>query len=264
MRKAQLRAPDDYAGMSERAIRPGGRAAVRSGRGRSGYLAMRLGTALRERRRAAGLTQREVGQQAVMSQQEISHLERGRGADAPLLTWAVVGAVVGLQFTAFFERAPGASEPRDLQHLRGQNLIVATAEPGGWVSSPESLLADVGSHPRSIDVLLLRDARREAAVVELWDLLLDGGAAMRGLAAKVRATHDRLGTDVHVEGLLVVRGTARNRALVRELGPLFAARYPASSVGWLQALTLPDRPMPRGSGFLWTDVAASRLISARY
>lgn len=236
---------------------------MRIGNGRAGYLAMRLGTALSDRRRAAGLVQRQVGERVALTQQEVSRLERGRGVETSLGTWAAVGAAVGLQFTAFLEQAPGASPPRDLQHLRGQNLIVAFAAPGGWSSTPESLLLDDGPRPRSIDVLLERQARREVAVVELWDLLLDGGAAMRGLESKVLATRQRLGAEWHVEGLLVVRGTARNRALVREFGPLFAARYPASAVDWLRSLRRPDAALPYGAGFAWTDVAGSRLTAAR-
>lgn len=50
--------------------------------------------------------------------------------------------------------------------------------------------------------------------------------------------------------------------MVRELEPLFAARYPASSMRWLKALTDPQTAPPDGSGFLWTDVRGSRLVAA--
>ena len=181
-----------------------------------------------------------------------------------LLTWAAVGAAAGLEIAAFFEQAPGADLPRDIEHLRRQNLIVALSVWGGWTGMPEAALPGDGPRPRSIDVLLERTARREVAVVEIWDLLLDGGAAMRGLEAKVLATRARQGQGWHVEGLIVVRGTRRNRALVHELGPLFAARYPASSAAWLGALVDPQVPLPQAGGFAWTDVAGSRLLAARF
>jgi hypothetical protein len=120
-----------------------------------------------------------------------------------------------------------------------------------------------GPRPRSIDVLLTRRARHEAAVVEVWDLLLDGGAAIRGLEAKVRATRDRLGAGWTVQGVLVVRGTRRNRGLVLELRALFAARYPAPSTAWLAAFNDPATPMPDADGLAWTDVKGTRLIAAR-
>jgi hypothetical protein len=120
-----------------------------------------------------------------------------------------------------------------------------------------------GPHPRSIDVLLRRAARHEAVVVEIWDLILDGGAAMRGLEAKVTATRSRLGPGWRVAGLFVTRGTHRNRALVRELSALFAARYPASSHAWIASLVDPERPMPGSAGFAWTTVRGDRLVAAR-
>jgi transcriptional regulator with XRE-family HTH domain len=233
------------------------------GRARAAYLARRLGIALRERRLAARLSQRELAGRAGVSQQEVSRLERGTGMDARLLTWAAVGGAAGLELAAFFEQAPGADLPRDIEHLRRQNLILALSVRGGWTGMPEAALSGDGPRPRSIDVLLERRARREVAVVEIWDLLLDGGAAMRGLEAKVLATRARQGEGWHVEGLIVVRGTRRNRALVRDLGQLFAARYPASSAAWLEALADPQVPLPQAGGFAWTDVAGSRLLAAR-
>lgn len=167
-----------------------------------------------------------------------------------------------MQLAAFIEAMPGADLPRDIEHLRRQSLVVATAARGGWTALPEANLEE-GRWSRSIDVLLGRAARREAAVVEIWDLLLDGGEAMRGLTAKVNALRARLGGDWRVAGLLVVRGTHRNRRLVRDLAALFAARYPASSASWLRALSEPDAPMPDGAGFAWTDVPGTRLVAAR-
>ena len=235
----------------------------RQGVERARYLARRLGTGLREWRHAQGLTQAQLGDRVGVSQREISRLECGAAADANVEMWAVCGAALGLQLAAFFEGAPGADQPRDLQHLRRQNLVIASAAPGGWRGEPESALPDDGPRPRSIDVLLTRAARREAAVVEVWDLILDGGAAMRGLEAKVLATRARLGPEWRAEGVLLVRGTQRNRRLVASLGALFAARYPASSRAWLRAFADPAAPMPQAGGFAWTDVNGGHLRAAR-
>ncbi len=167
------------------------------------------------------------------------------------------------QLAAFIEAQPGADLPHDIEHLRRQALVVELSRAGGWAATPEAAVAGDSPRPRSIDVLLEREAHREVAVVEIWDLILDGGAAMRGLEAKVAATRGRLGSEWWIEGLLVVRGTHRNRRLVRELAGLFAARYPASSRAWLGALTNPGRPMPHAAGFAWTDVGGTRLMPAR-
>jgi transcriptional regulator with XRE-family HTH domain len=208
------------------------------------------------------MTQRQLARQIGVSQPEVSRLERGMGGGTGIDVWSACASALGLQLAAFFELAAGASLPRDIEHLRRQNLILATAAPGGWRGIPEAAI-DPGRWSRSIDVLLERAARREAAVVEIWDLLLDGGEAMRGLESKVQAVRQRLGDGWRVQGLLVVRGTHRNRALVRELRELFAARYPASSAAWLRALADAGMPMPSERGFAWTSVDGSRLVAAR-
>jgi transcriptional regulator with XRE-family HTH domain len=236
---------------------------MRIGRDRAEALAKRLGNGLRDARQRAGMSQRRLAARAGLSQPEISRLETGRGSDAGLDTWAACAAAVGSQLAAFLEQASGADLPRDIEHLRRQNLVVREAAPGGWDSLPEALLPDGTTHPRSIDVHLVRARRREAAIVEIWDLILDGGAAMRGLEGKVVTVRDRLGPLWNVQGLLLVRGTQRNRRLVGELRPLFNARYPASSAAWLRALTVPEAPLPDAGGLAWTDVAGTRLVAAR-
>jgi transcriptional regulator with XRE-family HTH domain len=234
-----------------------------AGRARGAYVAKRLGIGLRDARLAAGLPQRVVAARAGVSQPEIAKLEGGRGSDTGIDTWAACGAAVGLQLAAFFEVTPGADVPRDIEHLKRQNLVIATSAIGGWHAEPEAAIPGDGPRPRSIDVLLTRAARREAAVVEVWDLVLDGGQVMRSLEAKVLATRERLGADWHVEGLLIVRGTQRNRRLIGGLKALFVARYPASSHAWLRAFRDGSAGMPDAAGLVWTDVTGESLLPAR-
>jgi len=200
---------------------------------------------------------------AGITQPFYSRIERGLELGASLLTLMACASALNVQLAVFVEALPGASLPRDIEHLRRQSLLVGIATIGGWHAEPEAPLANDGPRPRSIDVLLTRTAAREAAVVEVWDLLLDGGDAMRGLGAKVLATRMRLGPEWRVQGLLLLRRTSRNRALVRNLVPLIAARFPASSAAWLKALTETGAPMPSAAGFAWTSVAGDRLIAAR-
>jgi transcriptional regulator with XRE-family HTH domain len=226
-------------------------------------VAGRIGRALRDARLAQGRSQASVAVETGISQPFWSRIERGLELGVSLEVLASCAAALDVQLAGFIEALPGASLPRDIQHLRRQALVVRTAEPGGWAAEPEAALPDDGPRPRSIDVLLTRATRREAAVVEIWDLMMDGGEAMRGLEAKVLATRRRLGPGWQVQGLLVLRATRRNRALVRDLAPLFAARYPAPSAGWLRALADPAAPMPHAPGFAWSSVAGDRLAAAR-
>ena len=131
------------------------------------------------------------------------------------------------------------------------------------MARPERPIDPLARRSRSIDVELARAARREIAVIEIVDLLADGGDAMRGLADKVAAVRREAPEGSVVAGLLVLRATARNRRTLRDMPDLFAARFPASSVGWLAALSDPARPMPTADGLAWTDARGERLRAAR-
>jgi hypothetical protein len=66
-----------------------------------------------------------------------------------------------------------------------------------------------------------------------------------------------------VAGLLAIRATRRNRQLLAELAPVIDARFPASSVGWLRALSDIEAPMPGGDGLVWARVDGGGLFARR-
>ncbi len=243
-----------------RARRPRATNEVLAGRRRAAYLRVRLGTALRDARVRTGRTQAACAAIARISQPRWSELERGRGADAPIGTWAVAAAAVGQELAAFLDQAPGADLPRDIEHLRRQSALVERATAGGWTVAPE-MPVTVGESGRVIDALLIRAAAREAAVFEVWDLLLDVGAAFRSFDEKVTAIRAQL-PGWTVSGAWVIRGTRRNRSLVAELAPLFRARFPGAGVDWLRALDSAAAPMPKEAALLWTDASGSNLGEA--
>jgi transcriptional regulator with XRE-family HTH domain len=234
-----------------------------AGRKRSGYLAQRIGIGLKESRTAMRLTQAEAADRAGVSQGFWSLLERGGATTASLETLAACAAAVGTRLAAFVEAVPGADLPRDMEHLRRQQLVTVLARGGGWIARPERPIDPMARRSRSIDVELERVVRREIAVVEIVDLLTDGGEAMRGLADKVAAVRRGAGTDSTVAGLLILRSTSRNRGVVREFADLFAGRFPASSSAWLAALRDPARAMPNADGLAWSSTDGSRLVAAR-
>jgi transcriptional regulator with XRE-family HTH domain len=255
--------------MPERSRRRAGRARV-AARARAVYLARRLGIALRERRHAAGLRQLDVALAGGVSQSFISRMESGRGQDASIETWLAVATAVGSELAAFFDDAPGAARSRDYEHLKRQQLVITTAAAGGWHPSVERRSDTRSAWPGSVDGQLDRAGRRETAVVEIWDWFNDVGEAARGLIRKVTAIErEQAARELdgapqwRVSGLIIVRGTRRNRQLLAEFGALFRAVYPASSRAWLAALTRPDAEMPRDPGLLWTDVRGTRFFAAR-
>jgi transcriptional regulator with XRE-family HTH domain len=228
-------------------------------------IAARLGTGLREARKSAGMTQAQVADRAALSQTFISDLELGLGTSASIETWAMVAAAVGEQLVGFLERAPGADVPRDIEHLRRQSALISIAAPGGWRALPELRLDQDARWSRSIDVALVRRATAEAVVVEIWNWFEDVGGALRGLDGKVAALRDHLDPSVEwtVRGLFIVRDTRRNRQLVTELGPIFAARFPGNAGAWLRALTDPAERLPDGDGLLWSNRTGSALKASR-
>ncbi len=225
---------------------------------------------------ASRKTQAQLAGEVGVSQGLISALERGHGTTTSIETWACVAAVLGEQLVGFLERAPGADLPRDIEHLRRQSALVELAAQGGWAALPELAIDPGPWRSRAIDVVLVRSHVREAAGVEIWDWLDDVGAAFRALDAKtallarrleVEASTGNLGpSDANpwrVRGLFVVRDTRRNRALLTQLRPLFAARFRGLSVQWLGALSHPTAPMPDEDGLLWSVSAGTGLRPSR-
>jgi transcriptional regulator with XRE-family HTH domain len=235
----------------------------RQGEERARLIATRLGTALRESRASAGLSQAEVAVRSGLSQTHISHLERGKGSGTSLETWAIVAAAVGDQLVGFLERAPGADRPRDAEHLKRQNTLIRIASGGGWRSLPELALDPGNLRSRSIDVVLVRRATGEAVVAEIWDWFDDVGAGLRSLDAKVATLAARQGPETHVGALYVVRDTRRNRLLIADVRELFAARFGGSAHAWLVALTNPERRLPNAPGLLWSDKSGTALRPSR-
>jgi transcriptional regulator with XRE-family HTH domain len=239
---------------------------VIAGRRRADALASRLGVALRDARQRAGLRQADVAHAAGLSQPRVGELERGLGSGASLETWALAAAAVGEQLVAFLELAPGATPPRDVEHLRRQAALIELASGGGWRAIPELALDRGAPRSRSIDVALMRLDRREAIVAEIWDWFDDVGASLRSLDARREALADRLarehGGEWTIRAMFVVRRTRRNEQLIGDLRALFAARFPGSSRTWLAALGQREQAMPPDDGFLWST-ATYRLQPSR-
>ncbi len=248
--------------MPDRRRRRAGAARI-EGQARALRVVRRVGIGLRGSRVASGLTQAEASERAGVSQPFWSRVERGLTTATSIETLASCAAAVGVQLAVFVEARPGSDLPRDIEHLRRQELVIAFARPGGWTGQPEFGIDPGALRSRSIDVLLRRIRAAEIAVVEIEDLLADGGGAMRGLTDKVTAVRRASPADARVAGLLVLRATARNRATMQELDAVFANRFPASSADWLRALEDPRSPMPAGDGVVWSSVDGTRLMAVR-
>jgi transcriptional regulator with XRE-family HTH domain len=232
------------------------------GRRRAGVVGRRIGVGLRESRFALRLSQTKAADRAGISQASWSRVERGVAGAASLETLASCAAAVGAQLAAFIEARPGTDLPRDMEHLRRQELVIELARGGDWAAQPELAIDPRAERSRSIDVHLARFGGAERAIVEIVDLMTDGGAELRNLTDKVAAVRRVAGDGARARGLLVLRATARNRATVAEFPGLFATRFPGSSSQWLRALADPAVAMPDGDGLVWSTVRGDRLFAA--
>jgi transcriptional regulator with XRE-family HTH domain len=236
-------------------------------RQRARILAGRIGVGLRESRLALRITQRAASARAGISQSFWSRAESGKATSASLETLAACAAAVNAELAAFLQAVPGTDLPRDIEHIRRQELVARTAKLGAWVARPERPIDPLASRSRSIDVYLERAARREAVAVEIVDLLSDVGGALRGLEDKVAALRRERAHGAaepwRVAGLLVLRATGRNRRLLAELRTVFASRFPSRSATWLRAIVDPAEPMPAFDGLVWSSVAGDRMFAAR-
>jgi transcriptional regulator with XRE-family HTH domain len=228
--------------------------------------ARRLGLGTREARLSVGLTQSEVAHRVGVSQVAISRLERGLGARASLELWMSTAAGVGRRFAAFLEAMPGADLPRDHEHLKRQRLVIETARRGGWRPTVEVAIDPLAARSRSIDVVLTRRATNEIVVVEVWDWLFDVGDAIRSSDAKAATVRRRISGQAgapSVTELWVLRGTHRNRELVRDFASIFDVRFPSPSAAWLRALGDEHVRAPTTAGLVWTDIRGDRLMARR-
>lgn len=236
---------------------------------RATEIAAQLGRALHNARTTRRLSQLSVAEAAGVSQSTVSELERGRGAGMTLLVWSRATRAAGTDLRAYLEQATAADQPRDAVHLRNQELIIHSAQPGGWAAHPEAAIGRAPGRSRSVDILLTRP--RELAVMEVHDWPDDIGAAARDwdrrLADAEAWAISRLppgDLDVpRVSGCWVLRATRRNRELVRTHPGFFAARFPGSGRAWLAALSSAEHPMPAAPGILWASVDGTRLYAAR-
>ena len=237
-------------------------------------LAARLGKALREARVRAGLTQAAAARRAGVSQGTWSRLENDRDPGYTVATWDRAAHATGTVLNAYLPETTAADRPRDAVHLKGQELIIRTALPGGWGSLPEELIDREARTSSAADVLLHRRVPQRAAeyaLAEVIDWFDDVGAPMREwqrrLDAVERYAISRMRPDDELprtSGCWIVRATRRNRELIGEHRNLFRARFPGSGRAWLAALADTDVPMPTQPALLWVTVSGDRLYATRW
>ena len=225
----------------------------------------RLGAQVRASRKRLRGTQQQLGAGVGLARSTIGAIERGHGGSHTLDTWQRLAVALDRPLIVEFARDT-RSQPADAGHLLIQELVLRLGRAAGYRTTFE--LAMRPSDPsRSSDVGLRDDLRRRLILIECWNTIGDigasAGSSTRKLAEAAQLAIAYGGDRPHVvAGCWVVRATVPNRALVARYPEVFGARFPGTSVGWLDALTV-GASAPADPGLVWCDVAGTRLFAWR-
>jgi len=224
---------------------------------------VRIGSEIRAMRERRGWTRTDLAARAGIGRMVQGRVERGvTPLDLDVLQR--IGLALGRPVLVTFGRDL-MELPADAAHLAMQELVLRVGRAAGY-----SATVEVPSRPsdswRSIDVVLTDAVGRCQIIVECWNTIGDVGTAARSTTRKVAdleaAASGRDGPTAMVGVVWVVRATARNRALLQRYPEVFAAAFPGSSRGWVEALLTGCAP-PAGRGLIWSDVGATRIFGWR-
>lgn len=212
---------------------------VDRGSRRANRLVIDLGCELREARRAAGLSQADVGRAAGLSHPTVSRIERGRAPRVSLRDLGRLLSIVGLDLSA---RAYPAGDPlRDVAHERLlEHFLAYLGPPLSW--KREVPLPGQGD-PRAWDAVI--HGRGEVTAIEAETRVTDLRSLLRRLQLKLRDSGaGRL--------ILLVADTHGNRAALRAGGSSISAVFPLTGRGVLDAVAAGRHPP--ASGYLFVSV----------
>lgn len=191
-----------------------------AGAPRARWLAIRFGQELRLARVAAGLTQRQLGTLAGVTQQRVSRAERGSTAvalDARCRLAAATGHELGWRLY------PVASvRLRDSGQLALAQAIVNSAHPV-WNVQLEVPVAD--GDPRAADVIL--SGPQGVTHIEIERILVDVQAQLRSGQVKRQALAEHIRQ--RVDFVLAVADTRANHARVAPFVDLLERTLPVTS-----------------------------------
>lgn len=231
----------------------------------------RLGAQVRAARLRRKWTQAKLAAEAGVARSTVSNIERGLGGGHTLDAWQRIGLALGTPLFVKLQR-DHLEDTADAGHLAMQELLLRLGRRCGYRRSFE--LPSRPAEPwRSSDVGLRDDRRRVLILEECWNSMGDIGAAARSTNRKVGEAEElavAIGGEraYRVASVWVIRDTRRNRELVRRYPEVFAARFPGSSRGWVEALTpradgSTPPAAPQEPGLVWCDVRATRLFAWR-
>lgn len=207
---------------------------------------VRSGRILRALRRRLGLTQKELGRRAGVSQQMISLIERGHGSRLSASTLRRVFAAVDARWEPTITWRGGELDRLlDEEHSRIVAEVVRRLAERGWDVAVEVTYSEFGERG-SIDVLAARHDRAAALAVEVKSDLTAVEATVRKLDEKDRLVRrvvcrQRFGFPPrHVGRLLVLPASQTARRRVRASDRVLTAAFPARGAAVRSWIRRPD------------------------
>jgi transcriptional regulator with XRE-family HTH domain len=204
---------------------------------------VRIGRILRALRRRRGWTQKVLAQRARISQQAISLVERGHGAQLSGATTRRIFAALDARWEPTVSwRGGDIDRLLDEEHARIVGSISQRLAAAGWDVAVEVTYAEFGERG-SIDVLGARRERLSMVVVEVKSELTAIESTLRKLDEKVRLVRGSLGCQRFgfrpsaVSRLLVLPSTKTARRRVDRSADVLGIAFPARGAsvrGWLR------------------------------
>ena len=219
-------------------------------------LAATLGDRFRLARTVVGMRQEDVASEAGVSRTMVCRMELGRGGSISMDAWAAVASVLGVELLAEF-REPERS-PRGQLALRCHALVARVAWDGGWRATTEIVRASRDRAPATVETILVRPFRTEAAVVRAWYPVPNVGVALDALESRREVLRRAFGSGWSVSALVLCPSTMADRRRVTELASRLATALPATAGEWIGALRHSRLAMP-SDGLIWTDRWAQRF-----
>lgn len=176
----------------------------------------------RELRLAAGLTQATIARASGIARTTYADLERGRTREVSLIRASVVSAALGQDLSV--KLYPFGPPVRDAAHLRLLGELVER-------------IASAWRMTREAPIPIEGDRRA-------WDLLLEGPVSVGieaetrpgDLQALERAVHLKQRDSRVIRVVLLIRGSRRNRLLIREFLPVLRTAFPLGTAEVMRAL----------------------------
>jgi transcriptional regulator with XRE-family HTH domain len=195
---------------------------VDRGARRGRYLVARTASELLTARRAAAISQRELGRQIRVSHSKIGKAERGEPEQLSIELAAKIAAALGLQLSVTLH--PDGNPIRDAAHVALLGRLRVRIGPGlRWRTE---VPVPIEGDRRSADAVV--DGSTFAAMVEAETRIDDVQALERRIGSKQR--------DLGIARvILLVADTRHNRAVVAN-NPAIGSRFPISTRACLAAL----------------------------